>query len=63
MWLAIQNDRSNHVLHFAGNLTYRVVGIADDNTYQAASGVQVLSSALNGQYYVIGSTQDVLGET
>ncbi|CAG7823078.1 unnamed protein product [Allacma fusca] len=45
-----------------GNVTYRVVGIADDNSYQPTGGVQVLSSALNGQYYVIGS-QDVLGRT
>ena len=47
----------------AGGVTYRVVGITEDGTAysQPTAGVQVLSSALNGQYYVIGSPQDVLG--
>lgn len=46
-----------------GALTYRVVGISDDGTAytQQNTGVQVLQPTLNGQYYVIGSSQDVLG--
>jgi upstream stimulatory factor len=45
-----------------GGVTYRVVGIADDNAYQATNNVQVIQPTLNGQYYVIGS-QDVLGRS
>jgi len=49
-----------------GNLTYRVVGLEEPTatTYTTTAGtgaVQLLSTPLNGQYYVIGAPQDVLG--
>jgi len=55
------------VSSFTGGLTYRVVGLDDPTTTyttQSAGGaVQLLSSSLNGQYYVIGSPQEVVGKT
>lgn len=50
-------------MRISGGLTYRVVGLEDSApfTAQASSGVQLLSSPINGQYYVIGPSQDVIG--
>ncbi|ODM97860.1 Upstream stimulatory factor 1 [Orchesella cincta] len=44
----------------SSGVTYRVVNIPEEPVFQTATGVQVISPGVNGQYYVLGS-QNVIG--